>query len=227
MSAGRLSRQEQKATTRAALVRSAAAIIARRGFHNASVDDIAESAGFSVGALYSNFASKEELLLAAAEETQAHWASLSMRRFEEATSLHEQVTSIAHDWIEGINRKPEPFLLWVELWSHAIRSGPPLRDELATRSRQVRSGFAEMGRAAARQLGVELDEEQVAQLAALADAAGIGFAMIRLLDPEAVPDGMFETISRLWLSSVLQVLGAQGPLTGAKSKAQAPPEEDR
>jgi AcrR family transcriptional regulator len=209
MPAKRLSRQEQKAATRAALVRSAAAVIARRGFHDAFVDEIAENAGYSVGALYSNFASKEELLLAAAEDNQAHWASLFMRRFEEGTGLQEQVTTIARDWMEGVSATPELFLLWVELWSHAVRNGPPLREELAARSRRVRSGFAEMARASAGQVGTELDEEQVAQLAALADAAGIGFGMIRLLDPEAVPDGMFETVSVLWLSSVLEVLAAQ------------------
>ncbi len=214
MSGDRLSREEQKAVTRAALVRSAAAIIARRGFYNASVDEIAENAGYSVGALYSNFESKEKLLLAAAEDNQAHWASLFMRRFEEGTSLQEQVTTIARDWMEGVSGNPELFLLWVELWSHAVRNGPPLREELAARSQRVRSGFGEMARASARQVGVELDEEQVAQLATLADAAGIGFGMIRLLDPKAVPEGMFETVSVLWLSSVLEVL-AQRSSRGA------------
>ena len=77
-----------------------------------------------------------------------------------------------------------------------------------------------MGRVSARQVGVELEEEQVAQLAALADAAGIGFGMIRLLEPDVVPDGIFETVSILWLSSVLQVLSAQGPWRGHQSKTQ-------
>jgi hypothetical protein len=77
-----------------------------------------------------------------------------------------------------------------------------------------------MGRASARQVGVEPDEEEVAQLAALADGAGIGFGMIRLLDPDAVPDGMFETVSLLWLSSVLQVLAEQGPRRRHQSKTQ-------
>ena len=60
----RLNREESQARTRGLLMRSAASCFARRGFDGASVDEIAESAGFSRGAFYSNFGDKDEIFLA-------------------------------------------------------------------------------------------------------------------------------------------------------------------
>src|SRR5690348_12449435 len=59
----RLTRAEAKARTREQLLGAAARIFAKKGYAGASVEEIAESAGYSIGALYSNFASKEELFL--------------------------------------------------------------------------------------------------------------------------------------------------------------------
>src|ERR1700751_3781025 len=59
----RLTRGEAKARTRALLLDAAARVFARKGFTGASVEEIAEAAGFSIGALYSNFGSKEALFL--------------------------------------------------------------------------------------------------------------------------------------------------------------------
>jgi hypothetical protein len=61
------SRAEKKAETRQRLLDAAGRVFARRSFHGASVDEIAEEAGFSKGAVYSNFASKEDLFLALLE----------------------------------------------------------------------------------------------------------------------------------------------------------------
>src|SRR5215210_4606116 len=60
----RLTRVERKAETREALLDAAGQVFARRGFHGAAVDDVAAEAGFSTGALYSNFDGKEDLFLA-------------------------------------------------------------------------------------------------------------------------------------------------------------------
>ena len=57
----RLTRAEQQAATRAALIDAAAQVFAERGFTGASVEAIAARAGYTRGAFYSNFESKEEL----------------------------------------------------------------------------------------------------------------------------------------------------------------------
>jgi len=60
----RLNRGERKAETRARLLQAGARVFARDGFHDASLDTIAEVAGYSKGAVYSNFATKDELFVA-------------------------------------------------------------------------------------------------------------------------------------------------------------------
>ena len=60
----RLTREESRKATRQRLLEAAAQVIARVGLASASVEEIAETAGFSRGAFYSNFQSKDELFLA-------------------------------------------------------------------------------------------------------------------------------------------------------------------
>jgi AcrR family transcriptional regulator len=62
--ATRVSRTERKARTREDLLAAARAVFLRRGFHGASLDEIAEEAGYTKGAVYSNFAGKDDLYLA-------------------------------------------------------------------------------------------------------------------------------------------------------------------
>src|SRR5262245_11968101 len=62
-----MSRRETEGRTRGRPLAAAAKAFARRGYHGATVDEIASEAGFTIGALYSNFAGKEELFLALAD----------------------------------------------------------------------------------------------------------------------------------------------------------------
>jgi AcrR family transcriptional regulator len=64
----RLTREESKARTRSELLRAASRLFVRNGFVATSLSDIAEEAGLTKGAVYSNFASKEELFLALLQE---------------------------------------------------------------------------------------------------------------------------------------------------------------
>jgi AcrR family transcriptional regulator len=200
-----LTRDEKRAETRAALVRSAADVFARRGFHAASVDEIAENAGFSVGALYSNFERKEDLLLAAIEQNVSDWARLFAERFREADNIHDQARSIADAWIAGVTAEPEPFLLWIELWAYAVRNDR-LRDELAVRSRTIRDLFTSMMHEAAAQMGVTMPDDLADELGAVFDALGLGLAIRRLLDPDAVPDGLFGTAASRIADALLRDL---------------------
>jgi AcrR family transcriptional regulator len=64
----RLTRAERREQIRADLVASARQVFLRRGFHQASLEEIALEAGWSKGAVFSNFAGKDELFLAVLEE---------------------------------------------------------------------------------------------------------------------------------------------------------------
>jgi AcrR family transcriptional regulator len=63
----RLSRAERRQQTRQELLSAAEACFVTRGFHTTSVDEVAEQAGYTKGAVYSNFASKEDLFFAVYE----------------------------------------------------------------------------------------------------------------------------------------------------------------
>ena len=75
----RLNRQERKSQTRERLIDAAAQVFARQGFEAASLDEVAAAAGYTKGAVYSNFASKTDLFIALIE-----------RRIEVQTAEHER-----------------------------------------------------------------------------------------------------------------------------------------
>ena len=67
----RMSRAERKEMTRELLLDAAIEVFAEKGYHGASLDDVAEAAGFTKGAVYSNFTRKSDLFRALCErETQ-------------------------------------------------------------------------------------------------------------------------------------------------------------
>lgn len=116
----RLTREESQAQTRARLLASAREVVAREGYEGASVSRIAEEAGFSKGAFYSNFASKEELFL---EMLESH-------------SLQD-VNEIAAA-LEGV-QTPQQMIEVISAWSRERSSDPTwslLALELVRRSRR-------------------------------------------------------------------------------------------
>ena len=62
--AEKLTPERRRQLTRQALIEAAAEVFAEKGFHGASLEEIAEAAGFTRGAIYSNFENKEDLLFA-------------------------------------------------------------------------------------------------------------------------------------------------------------------
>jgi len=67
----RLTRRQSQERTRRRLLDVAVEVFMEKGFARASVEEIAERAGYSKGAVYSNFASKEDLALAVLDRGQA------------------------------------------------------------------------------------------------------------------------------------------------------------
>src|SRR3954471_16270043 len=119
--ATRLTRAERQAQTRQELIDAAATVFVEKGFANSSVEAIAAEAGYTRGAFYSNFSSKEELF---AELLQQRAYSV-YRGMAEATAqgarptmreTGEQLAAIQADedgsWL---------FRLWLELLAHAGR----------------------------------------------------------------------------------------------------------
>ena len=109
----RLTREQSKDQTRLRLLDAAQAIFMKKGFVAASVEDIAEAAGYTRGAFYSNFRSKPELFLELLrrdhESMQAELHSI----FEENATREDMEASVLH-YYSRLPRDNKYFLLWVE-----------------------------------------------------------------------------------------------------------------
>jgi AcrR family transcriptional regulator len=185
----RMSRDERKAETRAALLDAAGRVFARRGFHAAGVDEVAAEAGFSTGALYSNFEGKEDLFLALLQREIERQADGVARAVGQRRTLDERARGGAEYWIEFLDREPQLVLLFMEFWAYAVRN-PEVRGRFAARYAEVRASLARIIEAGARELGVELARPPE-HLATAIDALADGFALQKLADPDSVPDELF------------------------------------
>jgi AcrR family transcriptional regulator len=116
----RLSREESRALTRAKLLASARELVAREGYENASIDRIADEAGFSKGAFYSNFASKEEIILELLESHSLQDLA-EIRGLVGEVSEPEQLIEIISDWARRRAADPSWSMLALEMFRRARR----------------------------------------------------------------------------------------------------------
>ncbi|MBC8067018.1 MAG: TetR/AcrR family transcriptional regulator [Deltaproteobacteria bacterium] len=118
--AKRLSRSEAQARTRERLLAAAAEVVARKG-SAASVRDIAEAAGFSQGALYANFAGKDEILV---ELLRRHMSDSAAGMTALLEGQHDAVEALAaiERWAGSIGRAQDWAAVAVELQLQARRS---------------------------------------------------------------------------------------------------------
>jgi AcrR family transcriptional regulator len=183
-------REERNEETRGELIAAAARVFARRGFHGASVEQIARQAGYSTGAIYWHFRDKDDLFLAVYE---AFAASLA-QDFEEifrhgSDDLAEQAREAADRWMARLQRDPEFLILSHEFLVHAWRQ-PALREAFEHRLAGVRLALARVIRDRAEASGTALalsPEDTATVMRALGSALGLA----TLADPEAVRDGLF------------------------------------
>ena len=118
----RLSREESQAQTRARLIGTARQLFVERGYGGTSIRDIADGAGYSQGAFYSNFASKEDVLLELLKgHMEAEGAQLS-QVMESDGRTPEEIFAELESWAATLNRDASWSMLSIELQLHANRS---------------------------------------------------------------------------------------------------------
>jgi len=175
----RLSRAESQARTRELLLATAKTCFLRDGFAATSLEGIAETAGYSKGAVYSNFRNKDELCLAVLDLVrQEHAASLAFAMVG-TTTLDQRIAAL-ESWAEGHIGDRDWTALEVEFAVHAGRD-PVLANELTRRHREFRLGMTALVAAQANEFGLELPlpAEDVA-MAIL--SLGIGLGVQRAID---------------------------------------------
>jgi AcrR family transcriptional regulator len=203
--ATRLTRGESKANTRERLLAAARTVFARSGFHGASVEEIASEAGFSTGALYSNFDGKEDLFLAVMDRAIEEHAREITAAVAARPSVAERATGGARQWMRMIEREPEVLLLFVEFWAYGVRDSQ-VRPQVAAQFARVRQLLTTLIADGVRDFGLKLDIP-AEQLAVAIDALADGIARQKLADPEAVPDELMGRILSLLFAAVTRPAG--------------------
>ncbi|MFI5691171.1 TetR/AcrR family transcriptional regulator [Kribbella sp. NPDC051586] len=176
MATNRVPRADSQAQTRQRLLAAAAELFAERGVNGASVEQIAERAGYTRGAFYGNFAGKPELVAALlAERTHQEYAEIRAIAegpdpLDALRDWHRRRTATESDWLR----------LRLELLLYAVREQGEVRDALRARERFARGAHAE----GLRRQGARDDLDQ---LALIVHALEDGLLIQRAIDPDAVP----------------------------------------
>jgi AcrR family transcriptional regulator len=202
----RQTQAEKKAATRAQLLKTAAAVFARKGYHGASVEEVAEQAGFSHGAVYSNFTGKEDLFLAVFEDYMATRAGELAEALTAAPpNLPGRARAIAAQWMERFKRDPSSFLLHLEFMIHAARD-PQLSKQMGLRQASLRVAIGDYLQMVQREEGLDLALPP-AELALIMRALGIGLAVEALNSPDEMREDLFADFTELVFSRVLTPVG--------------------
>lgn len=177
----RLSRKESHARTRERLIETATELFLADGYNATSLEKVASDAGYSKGAVYSNFATKHELGLAVLDAVRMDRALRLADAFAPEHSLEQRLDSFAR-WAEENIGDVGWTALEVE-FATSTRHVAGVAGELSERRRTVTDLVAGLIAGQAEELGLDLPvppEEAAVQLLSL----GIGLGVQRAFDPE-------------------------------------------
>jgi AcrR family transcriptional regulator len=179
----RLTRSERAAVTRRDLLEVAERRFFADGYHGTSLDDIAEEAGYTKGAVYSAYQSKAGLFLALLDEVIDRRLAETRRLLAEHETGAAKLAALAEQRIE--ERSARFSLLAIEFLVHASRD-PTLLADFGERYRRLRASLAEISPTASA-LGSE-------GWAVVTLALSNGLALERLIDPDGVPDDLMAAV---------------------------------
>lgn len=185
----RLNREQKKAGIRSALVDAAADLFAERGYWGVSLDEIAERAGLTKGAVYSNFESKEDLLLAVAASQIVSGDDSVLQ--DRSIPLPELLAEVGR---QGAQLATSEAVLRLapremELATLSFTSNK-VKDVLVGLGRMQRAGVAAFLEQRASEENYELPVP-AEELGAIIVAVRIGMMQQRLIDPESIPEHYF------------------------------------
>ncbi len=185
----RLNRQERKAQTRERLLDAAAEVFAQRGFEAASLDEVAAAAGYTKGAVYSNFAGKTDLVIALLERRIDSQSAGYTQRFE-----GQDLETMAEGLFDAPERMPDSerqfLVLAVEFWLHAMRDerARVLVAEQYERARMIVSEFLIASGYLDKAPQPQIEPRD---MAIVIEALGTGLALQAALDPGNVRMHLF------------------------------------
>lgn len=186
-----LTPQRRRELTRDHLLKAAAQVFTERGFHGSNLDEVAAVAGFTKGAVYSNFRNKEDLFLAVLgwiyeQEMAALRDTLRSSQTPSESRLSDFADLVRR---QGVAAGADWSVLYEEFHLYALRN-PSAREKLAELDRQDIDEVA-------RVIENERKRQGLQPLESATDAARIvialmrGVGMMRSLDPDLANDDKF------------------------------------
>jgi AcrR family transcriptional regulator len=182
----RMTRAERQAQTRAQLLTTARQLFFVDGYHPTSLEKVADAAGYSKGAVYSNFRNKDELCVAVLDEVRAE-------RLGEALGIMAGPDTPARidalrEWAERVIGDPGWTSLEVEFAVHARRD-ENLRTDLASKLGDIIGMLTGAVKSGETDIGMPGREAATVIL-----ALGVGLGLLRSIDPSIPAAGLVDTL---------------------------------
>ena len=177
----RLTRSESQALTRQRLVETARTMFLRDGYAATSLEKVAEEAGFSKGAVYSNFGGKDDLCLAVLDTIHEEVAEAVLGSLSGTDSLEEALDTFDR-WADARIGDPDWSALEAEFAARSRRD-PHLKQALQARNERIRGLIAEALRTTCEEHGLRIPLSYDGAANALY-SLGVGLGLQRSLDPQ-------------------------------------------
>lgn len=161
-------------------------VFAAEGFAGATIDAIGQAAGFTKGAVYSNFESKDDLFLALLDRQFETRGELIATAFDNSGGdTASTARALSRSMLESIHNQNEYYVVLTEYWLRAVRD-PQLRDRLIARRRAA----VEQALQVVSNVATALPRQNLLALAQLVVTMSTGVAMEEVLQPGTIDETM-------------------------------------
>ena len=156
MAIERLTRERRRQLTRDVLTAAATAVFARRGYEGASLDEIAETAGFTRGAIYKNFGGKEDLFFSVIDRLNEQTIEAFRSLVPDFPDTKEwDLSTLAELWRASVAGFDELFVIGLEYDLYVLRN-PDARARAVEHRRKRRELVASFIEEVAQSTGMTL-----------------------------------------------------------------------
>ena len=177
--------------TRAALLEAARAVVREKGHGRTTLEEVAERAGMTTGAIYGNFKNRDELFIALG---QAYWPPVRPR-IKAGASFADAMSALAQATLDAIPERTPIAVGRLTGLAYALTN-----DELRARVQEVTANSFALGAAWLRTFDAHELPMPAEHLVCVIHALIEGLVFQRILTPELVPDeavtGAFNALAR-------------------------------
>jgi AcrR family transcriptional regulator len=183
VSARRKPKGDKRDRTRAALLEAARALIREKGYARTTLEEVAERAGMTTGAIYGNFKNRDELFIALG---QTYWRPIKPR-IEPGAGVADAMRALAQATLDAIPERTPVAVGRLTGLAYALTN-----EDLRARVEEITAASYAFGADWLRTLGDETQLPMPAEhLVCVIHALIEGLVLQRILTPQLVPDEVF------------------------------------